>query len=131
MRKFTLLIITIISIFLLTGCFKIGGNTPTNPVTETPTPVVAEYTVTFMDGDKIHKTYTVKENEKVNKPVDPIKDGYVFICWSTSSQVKNEFDFDNAITKDITIYAFWDKAKEPTSEPTPEPTPIVKYTVTL
>ena len=119
MRKFTLLFISIISIILLTSClnFEFGGGTKTpEPTVETtPTPVNI-YTVTFMNGGKVHKTYSVLEGDKVSKPVVPTKEGYTFVCWSTSETVKNEFDFTSEITGSITIYAYFEEIEAETPE---------------
>ena len=114
MKKFTLLFITIFSVILLTSCINIdlgGTKTPTPTVDTTPTPVT-EYTVTFMNGDKVHKTYTIQEGSKVNKPTDPTKEGFNFIGWSTNENVKNDFDFDKPITSNITVYACFERIVE-------------------
>ena len=75
MRKITLLFIAILSFTLLTSCFDINGGGTKTPTVDT-TPVISEYTVTFMDGDEIYKTYTVQEGNKVNKPTNPTKEGF-------------------------------------------------------
>ena len=136
MKKFILLLITVISGLLLTSClnFSLGTKTET-PTVNTPTPVNV-YSVTFMNGDTIHKTYNVSEGDKVSKPTNPTKEGYTFICWSTSNTVKNEFDFNSSITGNLTLYAYYE-VNEPTTEPTvpstpTEGTPLVEtFTVTF
>ena len=126
MKKFTLLFITFFSVILLTSCINIdlgGTKTPTPTVDTTPTPFT-EYTVTFMNGDKVHKTYTIQEGSKVNKPANPTKEGYNFLGWSTNENVKNDFDFDKPITSNITVYACFERIVE--KDPTPE---ITTYSV--
>lgn len=44
----------------------------------------------------------VLENEKVEKPIDPKKEGYIFINWLLDGE---EFDFNTNITNDITLIA--------------------------
>ena len=50
---------------------------------------------------------TVEESSKVSKPTDPAVSGYSFDGWFTDKECKNAFDFDTAVTKDITLYAKW------------------------
>lgn len=89
---------------------------------------VTECTVTFnanggvLTGDAAQ---TVKIGEKASKPSDPTYSGYTFKGWTTDEAGENEFDFANTvITKDITLYAQWEK----TPEPEPE---VTTYTVTF
>ena len=41
------------------------------------------------------------------KPADPKSNGYIFTGWYTDKECTFLFDFDTAITKDITLYAGW------------------------
>jgi uncharacterized repeat protein (TIGR02543 family) len=63
------------------------------------------YTVTF-DEDNGAPVYGVSviEGEKVAKPADPARDGYVFAGWYLGAA---PFDFNTAITGDITLTARW------------------------
>ena len=64
-----------------------------------------EYTVTFdSNGGSSVKSVKVKENEKVNKPSDPVRDDYIFDGWEYNNDI---FDFDTKITKNITLKARW------------------------
>lgn len=47
----------------------------------------------------------MREGEKVTKPQDPTKGDNVFKYWTLNDT--DEFDFDTAITGDITLKAFW------------------------
>ncbi len=49
----------------------------------------------------------VKYNEKAAKPADPTAAGYRFLGWGTSPTSGSYFNFDQAITKDVTLYAIW------------------------
>ncbi|MDE5721395.1 MAG: InlB B-repeat-containing protein [Clostridia bacterium] len=68
-----------------------------------------EYTVTFdLDGGKLNEqtTYSVKvkDGEKVIKPADPTRSGFTFGGWSYEG---SEYNFDSAVTGDITLKAIW------------------------
>lgn len=82
---------------------------------------------------------TVRTGEKVTKPEDPVKSGFEFAGWYTDSFLKKTYDFDVAVTQDITLYARWRNTGNgsaggstyvPSTNPSPSPSPIV-YTVTF
>ena len=50
---------------------------------------------------------TVKIGEKAIYPITPTRENYTFSCWCTDSELTNVFDFNTAITADITLYAKW------------------------
>lgn len=63
------------------------------------------YIVTFnSNGGTFITDVKVKRNDKVTKPKDPIKDGYIFDDWYYENE---KFDFNTKITKDITLEAKW------------------------
>lgn len=72
------------------------------------------YTVTFDlqgHGTAIPEVIVEKGN-KVTKPADPSEDGWIFGGWFTEKACKTAFDFETEITKNVTIYAKWDKGAE-------------------
>lgn len=84
------------------------------------TVVEDDYVVTFnlnYEGSTAITT-SVIEGQKVSQPADPIRTGYTFICWNTWDDAnKNaaidedeleEFDFDDVILENITLYASWE-----------------------
>lgn len=75
---------------------------------------IKEYTVTYVDNEKIVKTEKVKENGSLNAP-KVSKEGYTFKYWSEEPNGK-EYDLSTKVTKDITLYSVYD---------------INKYTVTF
>ena len=81
---------------------------------------VTKYTVKFeSNGGSAVEDQSVNDGEKATKPANPTRETYEFEGWYTDEALSNPFDFDTAITKDITLYAKW-KAKESNS-----------YTVTI
>ena len=75
---------------------------------------IKEYTVTYIDNEKIVKTEKVKENGSLNAP-EVSKDGHTFKYWSEEPNGK-EYDLSTKVTKDITLYSVYE---------------INKYTVTF
>ena len=64
--------------------------------------------VTFeTNGGSAVAAQDVTYGEKAVKPADPVKDGYTFGGWYQDATFAVAFDFNTAITADITIYAKW------------------------
>ena len=67
---------------------------------------IVKYTVTFdSNGGSTVEAATVKDGEKVTKPTDPTKEGYVFKGWFNG---ETEYDFESAVTTNITLVAKWE-----------------------
>ena len=63
------------------------------------------YSISFeTDGGSFVGTQVVNEGEQVKKPVDPTKDGYIFIEWMYQGRT---YDFSLEVTSDITLTARW------------------------
>ena len=76
------------------------------------------YTVTFnTDGGSAVAAQTVTSGAKATKPADPAKEGFTFDGWYKDAAFTTAFDFNTAITSDVTVYAKWNA------------TPAVYYTV--
>ncbi len=72
---------------------------------DNPNPDVDIYTVTFnSNGGTSVASQTVSEGGKITKPTDPTKTGYTFSGWYLS---ETEWDFNNAVTSNITLIAKW------------------------
>ena len=70
-------------------------------------PDISTYTVTFnSDGGSEVASIFVNENDRVTEPAAPTKAGYRFVGWYDGD---NKFDFNTAITRDITLIAKWQK----------------------
>lgn len=81
------LIILIIIILLLRGCTR------------------KEYTIKFdTDGGSVIESIKVKENEKIERPSDPTKEGYEFAGWYYNNK---KFDFNTKVEKNMTLKAKW------------------------
>ena len=67
------------------------------------------------NGGSSVKEQVVFNNEKVEKPSDPKSDHGSFSGWYADAEFENLFDFNNPITKSITLYAKWDTMNVPGS----------------
>ena len=66
------------------------------------------HTVSFDCGDPAKKTSKVVEYEGiVTPPDDPTAEGYQFKGWYTQENGGELFNFEQKITKDVTVYAHW------------------------
>ena len=75
--------------------------------------------VTFVrnDGTLGFHTEFVQKNTPVDKPANPIRDGYAFSGWYNESG--SVWNFDDPVTRNIFLYAMWKKR------------PILNYAVTF
>ncbi len=81
---------------------------------EEAAPAPETFTVTFdSDGGSDVADATVVSGEKVAKPADPTKDGFVFAGWYLGD---TEYDFNNAVEEDITLKAKWEEEAPPAPE---------------
>ena len=96
------------------------------------------YTVMF-DSNGGGDVYSekVEEGLTVDKPANPVRDGYTFKGWMLDGVL---FDFNTVITKDITLKASWEKVESvtpneptpsPVTNPNPSPAPVKTFTVTF
>lgn len=70
------------------------------------------------DGTYIENVY-VRKGGKVERPEDPVREGYIFDGWYTGNKYTKEFDFNTTIDHNTNIFAKWvmdplavEKAKE-------------------
>ena len=81
-------------------------------------------TVSFDCGGKAEGTSkVVQHGGTVTPPDDPKADGYQFDGWYTKENGGVPFDFEQEITKDVTVYAHWSVKPTPTPDPKPNPDP--------
>ena len=71
---------------------------------------VETFTIQFnTNGGSTVQNQVIEKGSKVEKPVDPQKDGYEFKGWFVDNK---EYDFDKDVTSDLTIEAKWEKEEE-------------------
>ena len=63
------------------------------------------YTICFINGTSQDYVY-VQAGEKVEKPVDPTRDGYTFKGWYVEGE-NQEYDFNNVVYQNRTLRAVW------------------------
>lgn len=57
------------------------------------------------------KKYIVDHGDKVSSITPSKQQGYTFVGWFSDQQLKNEFNFNTAITKNTVLYAKWEVQK--------------------
>lgn len=69
------------------------------------------YTVTFdTKGGSTVDSQVVEEEGYITMPEDPVKEGYIFLGWVDAAG--NEFNFNEAVTSDVTVVANWKAEKK-------------------
>lgn len=63
------------------------------------------------EGAPEPKVVTIEESDVAPMPEDPVRDRYEFTGWYTTADCSNEFDFEEALYEDVTVYAGWDLAE--------------------
>jgi len=76
-------------------------------------------------GGSTIQNQIVKKGEKIEKPTEPIKEGYKFIGWMLDNKI---YDFESSVSSDIELKAKWEKTNEIDKPITPNEK---KYTVTF
>ncbi len=69
------------------------------------------YYVTFNTDDETSEKVKVEGGDKVAKPADPAKDGFVFEGWFTDVNFTTLYDFNKAVSKSFDLYAKWTEEK--------------------
>ncbi|MDE6273935.1 MAG: InlB B-repeat-containing protein, partial [Clostridiales bacterium] len=71
----------------------------------------AVYTVTFeVNGGSAVTAVTVENGEAVTAPANPTKAGYAFKGWYTDEELTTAYNFEAAVTGNLTVYAKWNAA---------------------
>ena len=85
----------------------------------------AVYTVNFdSKGGSDVASQAIVDGQTVVKPADPTRGGYTFAGWYSDESCTTSYDFANAVTADITLYAKWDPNTTPVA-----PGDTVRYIV--
>ena len=101
----------------------LATSSPLNP--KQPTPSIAStldkddaklqarastpHTVTFSSPQGTNTTQTVVDGERVKRPADPTRNGYLFDGWFTGS-TPVAYDFSQPVTGDLKLTAHWTRA---------------------
>ena len=59
------------------------------------------------DDNSTYAVEVVKNGNKAIEPIEPTREGYKLTGWYTDEVLTNKYDFGNAVTDDITLYAGW------------------------
>lgn len=74
------------------------------------------YTIIFeSNGGSAIDSQNIEEGSLVIRPDDPIREGYRLIAWYTDESLTEVYNFDEPVTKDITLYASWEELVEENS----------------
>jgi len=91
-----------------------------------------DYTIKFetFGGTEI-ESYEVKLEGEINEPVEPTKEGYIFVGWYSDENLENAFGFPSVAYSDLTLYSKWknDLSSLPYSEYLNESNPVITIDV--
>lgn len=76
------------------------------------------FTITFdTDGGSFVQSVKAMYSDKITKPEDPVKEGYVFLGWYKDRLLKEKWDFNkDTVESSMTLYAGWEKSEEKTPD---------------
>ncbi len=60
-----------------------------------------------INGEEVTRVVSVKSGEAVARPMHPVKSGETFDWWYTEAEGGERWEFDTAVTEDMTLYAQW------------------------
>ena len=112
----------ILSILLL--CCMVLTLLPTAAFAADESPAVTNVTVTFdSNGGGEVESQTIQQGQQVQRPADPVKEGYTFIGWYDKNDLDNkyynmpEWTFSYPVTKDLELVAQWMETRPISTEP--------------
>lgn len=130
-----LLLIMLITVFTVSACanndaaLNTGSNSDNSSTSESVNPVIQKVTVWLDAQQKDIKNWhqAIDKGSLIPKPNDPFIENYTFLGWYDNNVNGSLWDFNTPVTKDITLYALWEKIDtedgENSSNPEPEPKP--------
>lgn len=69
---------------------------------------ISDYTINFeCNGGSEIATQNVSEGGKVQRPTPPTKEGQAFAGWYIDAELENLYDFNAAVTSNLTLHAKW------------------------
>lgn len=110
----------LLSILLM--CCMVLTLLPTTAFAADESPAVTNVTVTFdSNGGGEVESQTIQQGQQVQRPADPIKDGYTFIGWYNKDDLPYnnmpEWNFSYSVTKDMVLVAQWMEPMPISTEP--------------
>lgn len=79
--------------------------------------VIDNVTISFdSNGGSSVSSKIVSKDTALSAPAAPTKDGYIFKGWYTDKDLKNAYSFSAKVTKDMTLYAAWEKIADPSKQ---------------
>ena len=112
----------ILSILLL--CCMVLTLLPTAAFAADESPAVTNVTVTFDSaGGSPVESQTIQQGQQVQRPADPVKEGYTFIGWYDKNDLDNkyynmpEWNFRYSVTGDMELVAQWMASMPISTEP--------------
>lgn len=72
------------------------------------TPVKYQITFDSNGGSEILPVEVLEQN-KLKKPIDPIREGYKFVCWLLNGE---EYDFSRVVSSNFTLVAKWENEED-------------------
>ena len=112
----------ILSILLL--CCMVLTLLPTAAFAEGEIPDSTNVTVTFdSNGGGEVESQTIQQGQQVQRPADPVKEGYTFIGWYDKNDLDNkyynmpEWNFRYSVTGDLELVAQWVKKMPISTDP--------------
>ena len=112
----------LLSILLL--CCMVLTLLPTTAFAADESPAVTNVTVTFdSNGGGEVKSQTIQQGQQVQRPADPVKEGYTFIGWYDKNDLDNkyynmpEWNFRYSVTGDMELVAQWMASMPISTEP--------------
>ena len=74
-------------------------------------------TITFQsNGGSAVDNLDMPKGGTAERPTDPTRNGYIFVGWYSDEELTTGYDFTQAVTTDITLYAKWQKAPNNSSK---------------
>lgn len=123
-KRTSLVILTLSAGFLLAACGEQAPAASSQPAPAASSSPVAgtKVTVTFnTNGGSAVAAQEIEKGGKATKPANPTKEGATFVNWYADEVLATEFDFDEAINANTTVYAKWQEAATPDSSSEGEP----------
>ena len=110
----------ILSILLL--CCMVLTLLPTTAFAADESPAVTNVTVTFdSNGGGEVKSQTIQQGQQVQRPADPVKEGYTFIGWYNKADLQYinlpEWNFDYPVFENLELVAQWMEARPISTDP--------------